>query len=96
LLPGPERALARARDLAFFPAHDAPAVHHFELDLARVKPASSRIVPAAGATSGAAWPRRAAGLLAAQLGRELVEFPGGHTGYILRPRAFAAALGTRL
>lgn len=58
-----------------------------------------RIVPAVGATSGAAMPRRAGEALAALLGVEAVEFPGDHGGFAPSdwspsndPAAFAATL----
>lgn len=58
-----------------------------------------RIVPAAGAASGPAMPRRAAEALAGLLGAEVVEFPGDHGGFAASdwsptndPGAFAAKL----
>ncbi|KAA1429359.1 alpha/beta fold hydrolase [Nocardioides antri] len=58
-----------------------------------------RIVPAVGATSGAAVPRRGGEALAALLGVEAVEFPGDHGGFVANewspandPAAFAARL----
>jgi pimeloyl-ACP methyl ester carboxylesterase len=86
--PKPERIA----NLEFFLTHDAPAVHRYRLDLAALRAAAPRIVPAAGANSQA-FPRRCAQALAGELGRPLAEFPGGHSGFMLRPRAFAARLG---
>jgi pimeloyl-ACP methyl ester carboxylesterase len=58
-----------------------------------------RIVPAVGATSGAAMPRRGGEALAALLGVEAVEFPGDHGGFVANewspandPAAFAEKL----
>jgi pimeloyl-ACP methyl ester carboxylesterase len=58
-----------------------------------------RIVPAVGATSGGAMPRRGGEALAALLGVEAVEFPGDHGGFVANewspqndPAAFAARL----
>jgi len=58
-----------------------------------------RIVPAVGAASGAAMPRRAGEALAALLGVEVVEFPGDHGGFAANawapqndPAVFAARL----
>lgn len=58
-----------------------------------------RIVPAVGATSGAAMPRRGGEALAALLGVDAVEFPGDHGGFVANewspandPAAFAAKL----
>lgn len=91
-VPGPERAA----NLQRFLAYDAPAAHRYRLDRAVLRPAAARIAPAAGRTSRAAFPYHCAAALAQLLGRELVEFPGGHSGYVLRPREFAAKLRTVL
>ncbi|EFC81142.1 hypothetical protein [Parafrankia sp. EUN1f] len=56
-----------------------------------LRAAAGRIVPAAGATS-TGFPRQCARALAEELGRPLAEFPGGHSGFVLRPAAFAARL----
>jgi pimeloyl-ACP methyl ester carboxylesterase len=58
-----------------------------------------RIVPAVGATSGAAVPRRGGEALAALLGVEAVEFPGDHGGFVANewsPANDPAAFATRL
>jgi pimeloyl-ACP methyl ester carboxylesterase len=85
--PRPERSA----NLEFFLAHDAPAVRRYQLDLPALHRAAARIVPAAG-TGTQAFPRDCAQALADELGRPLAEFPGNHSGFILRPRAFAARL----
>jgi pimeloyl-ACP methyl ester carboxylesterase len=85
--PRPERIA----NLEVFLARDAPAVHRYRLDLHALQKAAARIVPAAG-TSTQAFPRHCAQALADELGRPLAEFPGNHSGFILRPRAFAARL----
>jgi pimeloyl-ACP methyl ester carboxylesterase len=82
----------RATNLAFFLAHDAPAVRQYRLDLAALKAATTRIVPAGGHTSREIWTHQCARALAEQLGAEMVEFPGGHNGNVTHPRAFAARL----
>ncbi len=58
-----------------------------------------RIVPAVGAASGGALPRRGAEALAALLGVAVVEFPGDHAGFVANdwspandPTAFAERL----
>jgi hypothetical protein len=51
-----------------------------------------RILPAVGRTSGSALPRYSAQAAAERLGLLVLEFPGGHTGYVLRPREFALRL----
>jgi pimeloyl-ACP methyl ester carboxylesterase len=85
--PRPERIA----NLEVFLARDAPAVHRYQLDLPALHKAAARIVPAAG-TGTQAFPRHCAQALADELGRPLAEFPGNHSGFILRPRAFATRL----
>jgi pimeloyl-ACP methyl ester carboxylesterase len=85
--PRPERIA----NLQFFLTHDAPAVHRHQLDLPALRAAAARIVAAAGASTQT-FPRRCAQALAGELGRPLAEFPGGHSGFMLRPRAFATRL----
>lgn len=82
----------RAANFTFFLAHDAPAVRRYRLDIAALKAAQTRIVPAAGMTSRDAWTHHCARALADRLGTEFAEFPGGHNGYIFHPRAIAAKL----
>jgi hypothetical protein len=79
-------------NFVFFLANDAPAAHRYQLDLDALVAVSAKIVPAAGAGSGGSFPHRSASALADRLDRKLVEMPGGHSGYLRRPRAFAAAL----
>jgi pimeloyl-ACP methyl ester carboxylesterase len=85
--PRPERIA----NLEVFLARDTPAVHRYQLDLPALHKAATRIVPAAG-TSTQTFPRHCAQALADELGRPLAEFPGNHSGFILRPRAFATRL----
>jgi len=87
--PRPERIA----NLGFFLAHDAPAVRRYQLDLPALHAVAQRIVPAAGdSPESGGFPRHCAQALAEELDRALVEFPGGHNGFMLRPRAFAARL----
>ena len=87
----PQPRQERIANLEFFLTHDAPAVRRYRLDLAALHESAARIVPAAGAGTQA-FPRHCAQALADELGRPLAEFPGGHSGFMLRPRAFAARL----
>jgi pimeloyl-ACP methyl ester carboxylesterase len=81
-----------AANLKFFFSHDAPAVNAYRLNLAALKAAPVRIVAAGGSNHDSA-PYRCAAALAEGLGTTLVELPGGHTGWLLRPREFAMKLG---
>ncbi|GAA2760915.1 alpha/beta fold hydrolase [Actinopolymorpha rutila] len=70
----------------------------FEPDLAALRTAANagtRLVLAGGERSSAHYPYRASATLAERLGpeyAEFVEFPGDHSGYLGRPRAFAEKL----
>jgi pimeloyl-ACP methyl ester carboxylesterase len=86
--PGPYRAA----NLAFFYAYDAPSAHRYRLDMAALKKAAAQIVITGGRTSREIWLYHSAEALASQLGTAFVEFPGGHNGYVLHPRAFAERL----
>jgi pimeloyl-ACP methyl ester carboxylesterase len=88
----PREAQKRAADMTFLMRHDAPAAHRYRLDREALKAHADRIVVAAGESSSRAWPHRAAAALARFLGSRMVTFPGGHTGSVLRPRAFAEQL----
>jgi pimeloyl-ACP methyl ester carboxylesterase len=90
--PSPESMARHQTNFVFFLANDAPAAHGYQLDLVALVAASAKIVPAAGAGSGGSFPHRSAAALADRLDKQLVEMPGGHSGYVRRPRAFAAAL----
>jgi pimeloyl-ACP methyl ester carboxylesterase len=82
----------REANLSFFLMYDSPAVRRYRLDVSALRTAPTRIVPAGGRSAPEGAPYRAAAALAAALGEALVEFPGGHTGWLLRPKAFAAKL----
>ena len=76
----------RVGDIEFFLTHDAPAVA-LQGYLEALRVATTRIMPAAGGSSRDNWPHHCADALAARLGSKTVESPGGHSGYVLRPRA---------
>jgi pimeloyl-ACP methyl ester carboxylesterase len=77
-------------NLRHFLTCDVPAVTRYQPDLAAVISAKSKIIPAIGsATSSSALPYRCTLALAGVLHRAFVEFPGGHTAFMLRPKAVA-------
>jgi pimeloyl-ACP methyl ester carboxylesterase len=77
-------------NLRHFLTSDVPAVTRYQPDIAAVAAAGSRIIAAVGSTtSPSALPYRCAVALAGILQRPPVEFPGGHTAYMLRPKAVA-------
>lgn len=89
--PWPAPGGDRAANLAFFLSHDAPAVRRHRVDLAGLRAAGTTVIPAAGRNSRQP-PQAAAAALAGLLGVPMAEFPGGHSGWIFRPREFAATL----
>ncbi len=88
----PNPAAQRSADLQHFFTWDVPAVTIYQPDTAALSAARSEIVPAVGRSSPSTFPHRSAVALAEILKRKPTGFPGGHTGYILRPKAFAAEL----
>jgi pimeloyl-ACP methyl ester carboxylesterase len=92
LAADPKVAAQRLTDLKHFLTCDVPAVMRYQPDIAALNAAGSRIIPAAGSSSSATMPYRCATAVARVLGVRVAEFPGGHSAYILRPRAFAARL----
>ena len=77
-------------NLRHFLTCDVPAVTRYQPDVAAVTAARSKIIPASGgATSRSALPYRCTVALAGVLHRTPVEFPGGHTAYMLRPKGVA-------
>jgi len=83
---------ARERNLAFLFGSDAPQVMAYRLDIPAIDVQARKIVPAAGRSSGRTLLHSSAVALAQMLERPLAEFPGGHTGWLLRPKAFAGRL----
>ncbi|WP_237448372.1 hypothetical protein [Nocardioides flavescens] len=60
---------------------NSPAVQDFVPDLEALRALGDRLVVACGADSGETWAARGARSIAAQIGVEVVELPGGHTGF---------------
>ena len=87
-VPGPQQLA----NLEIFLTHDVPAVRSHVLDLTELKGSPARIIPGAGENSGHIWPHKCARLLAEELGTTYETFPGGHNGYVFRPRAYAERL----
>ena len=81
-----------AANAQFFFSHEAGMLDRYTLDFAALVGGPARIVPAAGRTGRDHFPYRCAAALAEQLHVSLVEFPGGHAGYVTHPNAFAEQL----
>jgi len=83
---------SRMKNLEFFLENDAGAARRFHADVAALKRVRDRIVIGAGARSRGLWIHACAEAAARAIGVPLVEFPGGHGGYVAHPRGFAAML----
>ncbi|MFD9486230.1 alpha/beta fold hydrolase [Streptomyces sp. NPDC059991] len=89
--PAPE--LPEAHDnTAFFLAHMLRPSTRFLPDVAALAPLAERIAVAGGRDSRTQTVHRPAEVLAERLGRRLLEFPGGHVGYVRWPEEFAGVL----
>jgi len=88
----PDPATRKLSDLRFFLGNDIAAARRYRLELPGLRSAAARVVAGAGTASEETLPRRCAEGLAERLGCPLVEFPGGHSGYVSVPDAFAATL----
>ncbi|WP_049567719.1 alpha/beta fold hydrolase [Nonomuraea sp. SBT364] len=92
----PPRAAARAErtmaNMPYFLGRIVPSFMAYTPDLERLAALSDRLVLAGGADSRGELPYRPAALLAERFGRELVHFPGGHTGLSTHPAGFAELL----
>jgi pimeloyl-ACP methyl ester carboxylesterase len=93
--PSPE-VIAQARTAfdwwpVFFPHWLRPCTS-YQPDIAALRAAPTRIVVAAGAESTGQRANRAARALAGQLGTRMVEFPGGHAGFLAHPEPFSFLL----
>jgi pimeloyl-ACP methyl ester carboxylesterase len=75
-----------------FIAHEIRQVAGYEPDLDALRNASTRIVSAAGETSGEQAARRAAIALAERLGIPVTRLPGAHGGWGSDPQEFAERL----
>ncbi len=92
----PESCRAQSRDTGFLMSQEARALATYRLDLLALTRHASRVVPAFGSSSEAFYPAECARALGLKLGRQPLAFPGGHDGYVLRPRAFAPVLRAAL
>ena len=88
-------AEAQARALAtserFFGQSFLPVVL-YQPEYAALRTPSHRVVIAAGTTSRGQYPHQTAAALAERLSTPLVEFPGGHTGFMTDAEEFASLL----
>jgi pimeloyl-ACP methyl ester carboxylesterase len=93
--PSPEmqEALARMqRNVEFFLAHYMLPIATYVPDTATLQAASSRVVVAVGEASRGQLAHDTALALAERLETKAVTFPGGHSGFLSHPAAFAQKL----
>ncbi|QYC41036.1 putative hydrolase [Nonomuraea coxensis DSM 45129] len=82
-----------ASNATFFIGYEAPYFSRHVPDLAAVRAAGVRVVPALGAATAEDEPyARATRLVAERLGAEIAPFPGDHGGFGTDPAAFGEAL----
>jgi pimeloyl-ACP methyl ester carboxylesterase len=89
--PPPPSAEEVATSTRFF-AHGLLPIALYEADLAMLQAAPTRMVIAGGAASKGEFPQRTAAALAQRLGLPLIDFPGGHVGFITEPQEFVTVL----
>jgi hypothetical protein len=89
--PEPPSAEEVATSERFF-GHGLLPIALYQPDFSALQTASSRIVVAGGTTSKGEFPQRTAVALAKRLGTPLIDFPGGHVGFISDPKEFAGVL----
>ena len=89
---GPELMDRLSGNLDHFLRHEVRQAPGSRPDLVALDAQQARIVPAGGRDSRRHFPYRPAAVLAARWGKDVVGFPGDHTGYWSQPAAFAAVL----
>jgi acetyltransferase/esterase len=93
-LPAPmAEMMSRIRaNFDFFLEHEMRQYPRFVPDVAALKTVSTLVVLAGGCDSREHVPYRPNVVLAERLGHEVVDFPGGHVGYVTHSADFAAKL----
>jgi hypothetical protein len=81
-----------AFNVSFWMEHELRQYPRHELDLDALAAAKDRLVLASGAESRGLLPYRPNEVLSDRLGVDVVEFPGGHLGYMQHPVEFGAQL----
>lgn len=76
--------------------HELRQYPRTELDLAALEAHAERIVLAGGGESQNQLPYQPNRVLARRFGHEIVDFPGGHLGFMSAPAEFAKALMSAL
>lgn len=87
-----ERVARTMANVPLFMEHELRQFTSYAPDLDVLAAVADRLVPAAGRETRGHLPYRPIAEIARRLGRELVEFPGGHGGYTELPDEFARQL----
>jgi clorobiocin/coumermycin A biosynthesis protein CloN7/CouN7 len=75
-----------------FFGHGLLPIGLYQPDLSVLQTSPARVIVAAGTTSKGEFAQRAAVALAERLGTPLIDFPGGHAGFVSDSKDFAAVL----
>ncbi len=89
--PPPPSAEAIASSERFF-GHGLLPIALYQPDFSALQAAPARVMVAGGTTSKGEFAQRTAVALAERLDIPLIEFPGGHAGFVTEPQEFAAVL----
>jgi pimeloyl-ACP methyl ester carboxylesterase len=79
-------------NMNFFFTNDTIGVNNFRLNTTALLSTGVCVMPVGGVTSRESLMHRCTEVLAVKLGKTLIEFPGSHMGWLLRPKEFAAKL----
>jgi pimeloyl-ACP methyl ester carboxylesterase len=89
--PQPPSAQEMATSTRFF-AHGLLPIALYQPELPALEAAPTRLIVAGGMASTGEFPQRTAVALAERLGTPLMNFPGGHVGFLTEPVEFASVL----
>ena len=89
--PQPPSTEEVAMSERFF-GHGLLPIALYQPDFSALQAAPARLVVARGTASRGEFPQRTAIALAERLGTPLIDFPGGHTGFVSDSKEFAAVL----
>lgn len=93
--PTPEMVAMGARmqvNMPFWMEYELRSYPRYALDETALRTVAERIVPVCGRASRGQFPYRAATALGERIGRDPVEMPGGHVGYITDAAEFVPDL----
>ncbi len=80
------------KNLPFWLEHELRPYPYSSPNLGTLHRLSDKLILAGGQASKDLFPYQVSAVLAKEFGKKVVDLPGGHTGYMAEPRAFAAKL----